>query len=300
MVLLSSAGMLKRTKYSRLRNDSLTSLEDHPQRMVPLKRDLCLDSEFAPRGSGTPSHHGSTLGDYVPHMKSSQPQSPTCLQGVQPNTTGDKPAPGHSDKPLDGSFSNCLIHPALLCTKRPITLHRVTSLPCPSCSQHRDHMCCLKPSSAADDWTGVRASDRAAHHHVKVLLVSDGHALQAQQTSLPKMSHCSVPHESVLHRSASLLALQCKNVWGFTSCIVDSFVQIKQAESHFCLYVDLFFYNFLPFCLLFHTFLIIWALKWFSASRVAKLHFALVRTISFGLKTCWITKINRFGAKTAS
>ncbi|XP_023808885.1 SHC-transforming protein 4 isoform X1 [Oryzias latipes] len=162
-------GMLKRTKYSRLRNDSLTSLEDHPQRMVPLKRDLCLDSEFAPRGSGTPSHHGSTLGDYVPHMKSSQPQSPTCLQGVQPNTTGDKPAPGHSDKPLDGSFSNCLIHPALLCTKRPITLHRVTSLPCPSCSQHRDHMCCLKPSSAADDWTGVRASDRAAHHHVKYM-----------------------------------------------------------------------------------------------------------------------------------
>ncbi|XP_024150596.1 SHC-transforming protein 3 [Oryzias melastigma] len=157
-------GMLKRTKYSRLRNDSLTSLEDHPQRMVPLKRDLCLDSDFA----GTSSHCGpSTLGDYIPHVDNTQHQSPTCQQKsrLQPNTAGDKPARGHSDKPLDGNFSNCLIHPALLCTKRPITLHRMASLPCPSCSQHRDHLCCLKPSSATDDWTG----DRAVHHHVKYM-----------------------------------------------------------------------------------------------------------------------------------
>lgn len=242
-VVLPSAGMLKRTKYSRLRNDSLTSLEDHPQRMVPLKRDLCLDSDFA----GTSSHCGpSTLGDYIPHVDNTQHQSPTCQQKsrLQPNTAGDKPARGHSDKPLDGNFSNCLIHPALLCTKRPITLHRMASLPCPSCSQHRDHLCCLKPSSATDDWTG----DRAVHHHVKVLLPSDGH--HAQQSSLPKMSHCSVPHESVLHCSASLLALRCKSVWRFTSCIGDSFEHIKHAECHSCPCVSLaIIFNFLSaFC----------------------------------------------------
>ncbi|XP_018539096.1 SHC-transforming protein 3 [Lates calcarifer] len=190
-------GMLKRTKYSRLRNDSLTSLEDCPQRMLPLKRELGLDSDFAQLDPGTPSHHGpSTLRDFIPRVANIRLQSPISLRGLrgQMNTAGDTTIDGHTDRPLSrtewGSGPNqrfCsqpslnlplstgqnLTHSALHCTKRPITLHRMASLPwtpgCPPCSQHRDGLCCLKASSAADDCTVVGKANRAVHHHIKYM-----------------------------------------------------------------------------------------------------------------------------------
>ncbi|XP_070819766.1 SHC-transforming protein 1-like isoform X2 [Chaetodon trifascialis] len=190
-------GMLKRTKYSRLRNDSLTSLEDRPQRMLPLKRDLCLDSDFAQLDPGTPTHHGpSTLRDFIPRMANIRLQSPGSLRGLrgQMNAAGDRATDGHSGRPLSrselDSGSNqrfCsqpslnvppstgqnLTHSALSCTKRPITLHRMASLPwtpsCPPCSQHRDGLCCLKTSSAADDCAAVRTANRAVYHHIKYM-----------------------------------------------------------------------------------------------------------------------------------
>lgn len=183
--------MLKRTKYSRLRNDSLTSQEDRPQRMLPLKRDLCLDSDFAQLDPGTPSHHGpSTLRDFIPRVANIRLQSPISLRGLrgQTNPAGDRTSDGHTDRPLSrtewGSGPNqrfcsqpslnvpLSTHLALHCTKRPITLHRMASLPwapsCPPCSQHRDGLCCLKTSSAVDECTAVRTANRAVHHHIKV------------------------------------------------------------------------------------------------------------------------------------
>ncbi|KAM4593980.1 SHC-transforming protein 1-like [Odontesthes bonariensis] len=186
-------GMLKRTKYSRLRNDSLTSLEDHPQRMLPLKRDLCLDSDFAQLDPGTPHRHGpSTLRDFIPRVANIRLQSPISLRGprAQANTTRDRAINGHTEKPLsrtdwrsglDERFCShpslnvpfCSgqnsIHPSLPCTKRPITLHRIASLPCPPCSQHRGGLCCLKTLSAADDCAVVRTANRAVHHHIKYM-----------------------------------------------------------------------------------------------------------------------------------
>lgn len=183
--------MLKRTKYSRLRNDSLTSLEDRPQRTLPLKRDLCLDSDFAQLEPGTPTHHGpSTLRDFIPRVANIRLQSPSSLQGLrgQMNTARDRTSDGHSDRPLSRAELDSVpnqrfcsqpslnvplsTHSALSCTKRPITLHRMASLPwtpsCPPCSQHRDSLCCLKTSSAADDCMVVRTANRAVHHHIKV------------------------------------------------------------------------------------------------------------------------------------
>ncbi|KAE8297518.1 SHC-transforming protein 4 Rai-like protein [Larimichthys crocea] len=186
-------GMLKRTKYSRLRNDSLTSLEDLPQRMLPLKRNLCLDSDFAQLDSGTPTHHGpSTLRDFIPRVANIRLQSPITLQGLrgQTKTTRDRTTDGHTHRTDWGSEPNqrfCsqpslsmplstgqnLTHSALKCTKRPITLHRMTSLPwtpsCPPCSQHRDGLCCLKTSTAVDDCTVERTANRAVHHNIKYM-----------------------------------------------------------------------------------------------------------------------------------
>ncbi|XP_041840438.1 SHC-transforming protein 1-like isoform X2 [Melanotaenia boesemani] len=182
--------MLKRTKYSRLRNDSLTSLEDHSQRLLPLKRDLCLDSDFAQLEPGTPSHHGpSTLRNFIPRVANIQLQSPISLRGPggKTNTAGDRNINGHTDKPrsrtdwVSGSDERfCshpspnepfftgqnLIHPALLCTKRPITLHRMTSLPCP---QHGGDLCRLKTLSAVDDCAVTRTANRAVHYHIKYM-----------------------------------------------------------------------------------------------------------------------------------
>uniref|UniRef100_A0A665WYX5 Uncharacterized protein n=1 Tax=Echeneis naucrates TaxID=173247 RepID=A0A665WYX5_ECHNA len=71
--------MLKRTKYSRLRNDSLTSLED---RTLSLKGELRLDSDFAQMDPGTSSHHGlSTLRDFIPRVANIRLQSPISLWG---------------------------------------------------------------------------------------------------------------------------------------------------------------------------------------------------------------------------
>lgn len=192
--------MLKRSKYSRLRNDSLTSQDDRPQRMLPLKRDLCLDSDFAQLDPGTPSHHGpSTLRDFIPRVANIRLQSPISLRVLrgQTNTAGDRTADGHTDRPLSrtewGSGPNqrfcsqpSLIVPLstgqnltpmpLQCTKRPITLNRMASLPwtpsCPPCSQHREGLCCLKTSSAADDCTVARTANRAVHHHIKVRITA--------------------------------------------------------------------------------------------------------------------------------
>ncbi|XP_051235216.1 SHC-transforming protein 3-like isoform X2 [Dicentrarchus labrax] len=190
-------GMLKRTKYSRLRNDSLTSLEDRPQRMLPLKRDLCIDSDFAQLDPGTPTHHGpSTLRDFIPRVANIRLQSPISLRGLrgQTNTAEDRATNGHTGRPLSRTECNSgpnqrfcsqpslnvplstgqnLTHSALRCTKRPITLHRMASLPwtpnCPPCSHHRDGLCCWKTSSAVDDCTVVRTANRAVHHHIKYM-----------------------------------------------------------------------------------------------------------------------------------
>ncbi|XP_061565551.1 SHC-transforming protein 1-like [Cololabis saira] len=186
-------GMLKRTKYSRLRNDSLTSTEDHPQRQLPLERDLCFESDFGRGDAGSPTHSGSsTLRDFIPRIANIRLQSPTSLQGprVETNATRDRTIDGHTDKPLcrkdwcaipgDRFFSHSslnvslstgqnLIHPALLCSKRPITLHRMASLPCPPSSKRRDGLCSLKNPSAVDDFTVARTANRAVHHHIKYM-----------------------------------------------------------------------------------------------------------------------------------
>ncbi|XP_034536489.1 SHC-transforming protein 3-like [Notolabrus celidotus] len=174
-------GMLKRTKYSRLRNDSLTSLEDPPKRLLPLKGDLCLDSDFAQLDPGTPTHHEpSTLRDFIPRVASIRLHSPISLRGPRGQTNID----GHTDRPLsstefcsgpDQRFRSqpSLMCPqaqsALCCTKRPVTLHRMASLPWTPGCPHRDGLCCLKTLSAADDCTVVRAANRAIHHHIKYM-----------------------------------------------------------------------------------------------------------------------------------
>ncbi|XP_070690854.1 SHC-transforming protein 1-like [Pempheris klunzingeri] len=184
-------GMLKRTKYSRLRNDSLTSQEDYPQRMLPLKRDLCFDSDFAQRNPGTPSHPGpSTLRDFIPRVANIRLQSPVSLRGLRGQTS--TATDGHTDRPLSrtewgsGPNQRFCSQPSLIAplstgqnltrsapAKRPITLHRMASLPwtpsCPPCSQHRDGLCCLKTLSAVDDCAVVRAASRAVHHHIKYM-----------------------------------------------------------------------------------------------------------------------------------
>ncbi|XP_068426779.1 SHC-transforming protein 1-like [Clinocottus analis] len=189
--------MLKRTKYSRLRNDSLTSLEDRPQRMRPSKRDICLDSDFAQLDPGAPTPHGpSTLRDFIPRVANIRLQSPISLRGLRGQTNSDRvrTIDGHTERPLSReewgsgpdqrfcsqpslnvppSTARNLTLSALRCTKRPITLHRITSLPwtpeCPPCSQHRDGLCLLKTSSAGDDCTVVGTASRKVHHHIKYM-----------------------------------------------------------------------------------------------------------------------------------
>uniref|UniRef100_A0A087XE39 SHC adaptor protein 4 n=1 Tax=Poecilia formosa TaxID=48698 RepID=A0A087XE39_POEFO len=166
----SSAGMLKRTKYSRLRNDSLTSLEDRPERLVPSKRDLCLDSDFAQLDPGTPSPHGSsTLRNFIPRVASIRLQSPNCLRRVLKGQANTIRTVSKRDDRADWSSSlggPDLIHPALLSTRRPITLHRMASLPCAPCSQQSDGLCRLK---TVDDCAVMRTSNKAVHHHVKYM-----------------------------------------------------------------------------------------------------------------------------------
>ncbi|XP_020496826.1 SHC-transforming protein 1 [Labrus bergylta] len=186
-------GMLKRTKYSRLRNDSLSTLEDRPQRMLPLKGDLCLDSDFAQMNAGMPTNQGqSTLRDFIPRVANIRLHSPISLCGLrgQTHTAGDRNIDGHSERPLPRtescsgpdqrfcsqrprsvplSASQTLNQSALSFTKRPVTLHRMTSLPwTPSCP-HRDGLCCSKTFSAVDDCTVVQPANRRIHHHIKYM-----------------------------------------------------------------------------------------------------------------------------------
>ncbi|XP_041647537.1 SHC-transforming protein 3-like [Cheilinus undulatus] len=182
-------GMLRRTKYSRLRDDSLTSLEERPQRLLPLKGDLCLDSDFAQLDPGTPAPHGpSTLRDFIPRVANIRLHSPISLRPLrgQTNTARDR-INGHPDRPLSGaefcsradqrfcslsaplSTSQNINQSALRCTKRPITLHRMANLPwTPSCP-HRDGVSCLKTFFAADDCAMVRKASRRIHHHIKYM-----------------------------------------------------------------------------------------------------------------------------------
>lgn len=185
--------MLKRTKYTRLRNDSLTSLEDQSLRMPSLKRDLCLAFDFAQLDPRMPSHHGSsTLKDFIPRVANIRLQSPILRLGLrgQTSTDGNTATDGHTDRPLSrtewgsgpnqrfGSQPALNVPPstvqnqslsALCCTKRPVTLHRMASLPwtpgCPPCPDMG--LCCLKISSAVDDAV-VGTANRVVHHHIKV------------------------------------------------------------------------------------------------------------------------------------
>ncbi|KAM8893774.1 SHC-transforming protein 1-like isoform 1-T1 [Spinachia spinachia] len=189
-------GMLKRTKYSRLRNDSLAPPEDRPQGMLPSKRDLCLDADSAEADArGATTHHGSsTLRDFIPRVANIRLQSPISLRGPRGQTSADRDGSinghtgGHlaragrglgldqrfrSHPSLNGALSTGqnLTHAALRCTKRPITLHRVAGLPrtanCPPCSQQRDGP--LKTSSAAEDRAAVGTASRRVHHHIKYM-----------------------------------------------------------------------------------------------------------------------------------
>nr|XP_046248729.1 SHC-transforming protein 1-like [Scatophagus argus]XP_046248739.1 SHC-transforming protein 1-like [Scatophagus argus]XP_046248749.1 SHC-transforming protein 1-like [Scatophagus argus]XP_046248759.1 SHC-transforming protein 1-like [Scatophagus argus] len=182
--------MLKRTKYSRLHNDSLSSLEDRPQRMLPLKRDLCLESDFAKLDPDTPAHHrSSTLREFIPRVANIRLQSPVSVRvlGAQTKRAGEGTTDGQTDRRLPRkewcsgthqrfwsqpsltvppSAGQNQTHSALSCTKRPITLHGMACLPwdpsCPPRSQHRDAQSCLKAPSA---WT----ANRAVHHHIKYM-----------------------------------------------------------------------------------------------------------------------------------
>lgn len=184
--------MLRRTKYSRLHNDSLPSLEDGPKKNVSLKRDLCLGSDFALLDPGTPSHHEpSTLRDFIPRVANLRLQSPISLHGLRGGvrvTSRDGTTDGPTDRPLSQTewdlgpnqrlcSQPCLSEPlptnsALSGTKRPITLHQMDSLPwtlsCPPCAQHRDGQRCLKTSSAGVERAAMWAAHRAVHHDIKV------------------------------------------------------------------------------------------------------------------------------------
>ncbi|XP_068174467.1 SHC-transforming protein 1-like isoform X2 [Antennarius striatus] len=156
--------MLKRTKYSRLHNESLT-LEDRP-----LKMDFCSESDFAQLDPGMPHHHHrvSTLRGFIPRMANIRLQSPVCLHGlrgqanrsrgctseVTPDrsfSTGDwgsgtnqRFRSQHSQS-VPPSTGNILTPSALSCTRRPITLT-------PSCP----------PGSE-------QTTSRAVHHHIKYM-----------------------------------------------------------------------------------------------------------------------------------
>lgn len=216
--------MLKRTKYSRLRNDSLTSLEDRPQRMLSLKRDHCFDSDFALLDPGTPTHNGpSALRDFIPRMANIRLQSPIFPHGLrgQTVTARDRTTDGHTDGHLSRtewdfepdqrvctqpslseplSTGQNLTHSALTCTKRPINLHRLPwTHSCPACSQHRAGLCCLKTSTAVDQCTVVRTANRAVHHDIKVPATTP--------VTLDDTSHCA--HNTNLTGYAANCSKEC-------------------------------------------------------------------------------------------
>lgn len=166
--------MLKRTKYSRLRNDSVASLEDRSQRMLSLKRDCCLDPDFPLLDPGTPTHDGvSTLRGFIPHVADTQ--FPISERGLRGQTTTDRPVSG-TERDLGPSQRFCgrpssseppstgQTHSALSCVKKPIALHRMGGFswsgPAP-CPQHRGGLWRLKTPAAGDECTAV-------HYDIKV------------------------------------------------------------------------------------------------------------------------------------
>lgn len=186
--LFFSAGMLRRTKYSRLHNDSLASSEDRPQKVSPLMKDLCSDSGFALLDPGTADHHEGS----IPCMGKTGPQSVLRGQKTRDQTTRGHRTdwdwrsghrlcePPSSNQPLSGGPA------ALSCTKRPITLQRMTSLPSKlgwSFSQHTAGLC--YPETAAGDLTTVQTANGSVHHNIKV---SSPHDSCAQCDSADKLT----------------------------------------------------------------------------------------------------------------
>uniref|UniRef100_A0A3Q1F4R7 Uncharacterized protein n=1 Tax=Acanthochromis polyacanthus TaxID=80966 RepID=A0A3Q1F4R7_9TELE len=147
-------GMLKRTKYSRLRNDSLTSLEDHPQRMLPLKGDFCLDSDFAQLDPGTPAHQGaSTLRDFIPRVANIRLQSPISLNGFKPR---------HFLDTLQESAANLQVNPTFRCED---------SLPPSDLST--PSLRTFTPPSLSDRASCVGSSDSSCSSSTSALLVCE-------------------------------------------------------------------------------------------------------------------------------
>lgn len=220
--LFFSAGMLRRTKYSRLHNDSLAPSEDRPQRVSSLKKDLCSDSGFALLDPGTADHHeGSTR-----HMGKTGPQS--GLRGQKPR---DQTTRGHADgtdrdwrsghrlckppssnQPLSGGPS------ALSGTKRPITLQRMTSLPSKlgcSCSQHTAGLC--YPETAAGDLTTVQTANGSVHHNIKVSSPHDSCAQCASAVKLTRRWVCRWP-TCTRHRRVPFSTFMTLPLWWSFLC----------------------------------------------------------------------------------
>ncbi|XP_072321076.1 SHC-transforming protein 1-like [Eucyclogobius newberryi] len=144
-------GMLKRTKYSRLRNDSLTSLEDRPVR-------VCLDPDFAPHPLPAPS----TLRDFMANIRI---QSPLRTRTGPPKTA---PALAQGDGSEPRLFNQVSLDAGAgsltsRCTRRPVTLQRMASLPwtpgCGPCDHRRRDECCW------DSERSERAGEKTAIHH---------------------------------------------------------------------------------------------------------------------------------------
>ncbi|XP_041917554.1 SHC-transforming protein 4-like isoform X1 [Alosa sapidissima] len=103
--LFAQRGMLYRSKYSRLRNDSVTSLEDSPQTSGgPLKVGAKAPPCVAPNQPGSlalldpaasPPQEGgpSTLCTFIPRMANIKISSPASLLGLRRLSPRSQPAP---------------------------------------------------------------------------------------------------------------------------------------------------------------------------------------------------------------
>ncbi|XP_062327286.1 SHC-transforming protein 4-like [Osmerus eperlanus] len=196
-------GMLQRSKYSRLRNDSLTSLEEYPsQGALALKTDPCLTSDptrclgpLPPQvGPRTPPDHqgSSTLRGFIPRVANIRLHSPASLLGLRGQTDrhGDRSSsqtdwdsgsahgllihkqppeiktlalPRTSCLPLNQTSSQT--HSCLQLTQRPIALRRMASHP-----WTRGHLVsCLKGSASTDGHIPCLRENRMIHPHIKYM-----------------------------------------------------------------------------------------------------------------------------------
>ncbi|KAM6980581.1 SHC-transforming protein 1-like [Aplochiton taeniatus] len=202
-------GMLQRTKYSRLRNDSLSSLEERPQGVLPLKVDPSLTPEPAqclaplppPLAFPTPPDQGaSTLRGFIPRMTSIRLHSPASLLGLKGQTDRqrDRTTDRHADHRQTRSHWSSqpdqrLLIPApslspsachnqrqhvsdsLLAVhrcQRPITLHRVASHPWTSgcpLHSHGESLSCPKMFSSADGHILAGPEIRVVHRYIKYM-----------------------------------------------------------------------------------------------------------------------------------